>query len=98
MTRLPDPAAPLSAEEAARAFDLLFDGDLAEAEIAGFLVTMARRGESAVRATVRATATLRRRDGCRATPDGRAAPAVENSGAGQGAWSCPARSMPCLRC
>ncbi|WP_030538578.1 anthranilate phosphoribosyltransferase [Sphingobium sp. DC-2] len=48
MTRLPDPAAPLSAEEAARAFDLLFDGDLAEADIAGFLVTMARRGESAV--------------------------------------------------
>lgn len=48
MTSLPDPAAPLSADEAAHAFDLLFDGDLSEAQIADFLVTMARRGETAV--------------------------------------------------
>lgn len=48
MIHLPDPATPLNAEEAARAFDLLFDGDLPEPEIADFLVTMARRGESAV--------------------------------------------------
>ncbi|MDO7836180.1 anthranilate phosphoribosyltransferase [Sphingobium sp. HBC34] len=47
MTRLPDPSAPLSADAAASAFDLLFDADLPEAEIASFLVTMARRGESA---------------------------------------------------
>lgn len=47
MTRLPDPATPLSATEAAHAFDLLFDGDLPEEDIATFLVTMAKRGESA---------------------------------------------------
>ncbi|MFP5433855.1 MAG: anthranilate phosphoribosyltransferase, partial [Alphaproteobacteria bacterium] len=49
MTRLPDPSSsPLDAQAAAIAFDLLFDADLPEAEIATFLVTMARRGESAI--------------------------------------------------
>ncbi|ANI78814.1 MULTISPECIES: anthranilate phosphoribosyltransferase [Sphingobium] len=48
MTRLPDPTTPLSAAEAAHAFDLLFDADLPEAEIADFLVAMAQRGESAI--------------------------------------------------
>jgi len=48
MTRLPDPSSPLDAQAAAIAFDLLFDADLPEAEIAAFLVTMARRGESAI--------------------------------------------------
>ncbi|WP_022681109.1 anthranilate phosphoribosyltransferase [Sphingobium bisphenolivorans] len=47
MTRLPDPAAPLSPDAATHAFDLLFDADLPEAEIAAFLVTMCRRGETA---------------------------------------------------
>lgn len=47
MTRLPDPATPLEPQEAARAFDLLLDADLPEADIAAFLVTMARRGETA---------------------------------------------------
>jgi anthranilate phosphoribosyltransferase len=47
MTRLPDPATPLSSEAAAAAFDLLFDADLPEQEIAPFLVVMARRGETA---------------------------------------------------
>ena len=47
MTRLPDPALPLSATEAANAFDLLFDGDVSDEDIAAFLVTMAKRGESA---------------------------------------------------
>ena len=47
MTRLPDPALPLSATEAAHAFDLLFDGDVSDEDIAAFLVTMAKRGESA---------------------------------------------------
>ena len=32
MTRLPDPTTPLSVSEAAYAFDLLFDADLAEEE------------------------------------------------------------------
>ncbi|HUD89996.1 anthranilate phosphoribosyltransferase [Sphingobium sp.] len=47
MTSLPDPSAPLSGEAAAQAFDLLFDGDLSDDAIATFLVTMARRGETA---------------------------------------------------
>ncbi|HKY82490.1 MAG TPA: anthranilate phosphoribosyltransferase [Sphingobium sp.] len=56
MICLPDPATPLSAEEAARAFDLLFDADLPQEEIAAFLVTMARRGESAVEIAAAASA------------------------------------------
>ncbi|WP_340264390.1 anthranilate phosphoribosyltransferase [Sphingobium mellinum] len=48
MTRLPDPSTPLSASEAACAFDLLFDGDLSDADMAAFLVAMAQRGETAV--------------------------------------------------
>lgn len=48
MTSLPDPSSPLDAQAAARAFDLLFDADLPEADIAAFLVTMARRGETAI--------------------------------------------------
>jgi anthranilate phosphoribosyltransferase len=48
MTNLPDPAAPLNAEEAARAFAMLFDADLPEAEIAAFLIVMAERGETAI--------------------------------------------------
>ena len=48
MTSLPDPSQPLDAQAAARAFDLLFDADLREADIAAFLVTMARRGETAI--------------------------------------------------
>ncbi|BBD97828.1 anthranilate phosphoribosyltransferase [Sphingobium amiense] len=47
MTRLPDPATPLSPQAAETAFDLLFDADLPEEEIASFLVVMARRGETA---------------------------------------------------
>ena len=48
MTSLPDPSSPLDAQAAARAFDQLFDADLPEADIAAFLVTMARRGETAI--------------------------------------------------
>ena len=48
MTSLPDPSSPLDAQAAARAFDMLFDADLPEADIAAFLVTMARRGETAM--------------------------------------------------
>lgn len=48
MTRLPYPSTPLSAQEAADAFDLLFDGDLPEEDIASFLVAMSRRGETAI--------------------------------------------------
>ncbi len=48
MTRLPDPSAPLSATDAQIAFDLLFDADLSDDDIAAFLVAMARRGETAI--------------------------------------------------
>lgn len=48
MTRLPDPSAPLSATDAQIAFDLLFDADLSDDDIADFLVAMARRGETAI--------------------------------------------------
>lgn len=47
MTRLPDPAAPLDAAAAALAFDLLFDADLPDAEVAAFLTTLSDRGETA---------------------------------------------------
>ena len=47
MTRLPDPSTPLSGEAATAAFDLLFDADLPDEDIKAFLVTMARRGETA---------------------------------------------------
>lgn len=47
MTSLPDPSTPLSVDTAAQAFDLLFDADLSDEAIADFLVTMARRGETA---------------------------------------------------
>jgi anthranilate phosphoribosyltransferase len=47
MTRLPDPSMPLSGEAATVAFDLLFDADLPDEDIKAFLVTMARRGETA---------------------------------------------------
>ena len=45
MTLLPNPSAPLAADEAARAFDLLFDADLSDEAIAGFLVTMGTLGD-----------------------------------------------------
>lgn len=48
MTRLPDPSAPLSVTDAQIAFDLLFDADLSDDDIAAFLVAMARRGETAI--------------------------------------------------
>ena len=38
---------PLDADAAAQAFDLLFDADLTDEDIAAFLVAMARRGETA---------------------------------------------------
>lgn len=47
MSRLPDPALPLDMDAATRAFDLLFDADLPEADIAAFLIAMSERGETA---------------------------------------------------
>ncbi|MBZ9646188.1 anthranilate phosphoribosyltransferase [Sphingobium sp. 3R8] len=69
MTRLPDPSLPLAPDAAAQAFDLLFDADLPEADIAAFLVTMARRGESAVEIAAAARA-MRARMITVGAPDG----------------------------
>ncbi|NML11198.1 anthranilate phosphoribosyltransferase [Sphingobium sp. AR-3-1] len=69
MTRLPDPSAPLDPDAAAQAFDLLFDADLAQADIAAFLVTMARRGETAVEIAAAARA-MRARMLLVSAPDG----------------------------
>lgn len=45
---LPDPSAPLSRDAAAAAFAAILDGEVADAEIAAFLVNLSERGESAI--------------------------------------------------
>lgn len=47
MTALPNPAAPLEREEAAAAFAAILDGAVSDDAIAGFLVTLSERGETA---------------------------------------------------
>ncbi|MCW2351347.1 anthranilate phosphoribosyltransferase [Sphingobium sp. B12D2B] len=47
MNSLPDPASPLSPEDAARAFAAILDGTVEDEAIAAFLVTLAERGEAA---------------------------------------------------
>jgi anthranilate phosphoribosyltransferase len=69
MIRLPDPSVPLPADAAADAFDLLFDADLPDDAIAAFLVTMARRGETATEIAAAARA-MRARMVRVAAPDG----------------------------
>lgn len=77
MTSLPDPSVPLPPEAAATAFDLLFDADLPEAEIAAFLVTMARRGETATEIAAAARAMR-----ARMIPVGAPAGAIDVCGTG----------------
>ncbi|MET0370153.1 MAG: anthranilate phosphoribosyltransferase [Sphingobium sp.] len=69
MTRLPDPAEPLAREAAEAAFAALFDAALPEAEIADFLVAMAKRGETAIEIAAAARA-MRARMIPIAAPDG----------------------------
>ncbi|MCW2395549.1 MULTISPECIES: anthranilate phosphoribosyltransferase [unclassified Sphingobium] len=47
MNSLPDPASPLSPEDAARAFAAILDGTVEDEAIAAFLITLAERGETA---------------------------------------------------
>ncbi len=47
MTRLPDPARPLDAADAAAAFAAILDGRVADADLADFLRRLAARGETA---------------------------------------------------
>jgi anthranilate phosphoribosyltransferase len=44
--RLPDPSRPLDRDQAAEAFDRILGADLADSEIAAFLVGLAERGET----------------------------------------------------
>lgn len=60
MSLLPDPGRPLDADAAAVAFAAIFDGKVEDAELAGFLVTLAERGETAGE-VVAAAAALRLR-------------------------------------
>lgn len=60
MTALPDPSRPLTADAAADAFGAIFDGSIADADLAGFLVTLADRGET-VEEIVAAARALRQR-------------------------------------
>lgn len=69
MMTLPDPSLPLSANDATAAFDLLFDGDLGDDSISDFLVTMARRGETATEIAAAARA-MRARMIAVTAPDG----------------------------
>jgi anthranilate phosphoribosyltransferase len=66
---LPDPSIPLSQADAVHAFDLLFDADLPEADIAAFLVAMSERGETATEIAAAARA-MRARMIPIAAPDG----------------------------
>jgi anthranilate phosphoribosyltransferase len=47
MTALPNPAAPLEREEAAAAFAAILDGAVSDDAIAGFLIALSERGETA---------------------------------------------------
>jgi anthranilate phosphoribosyltransferase len=60
VTALPDPSRPLAADAAADAFAAIFDGVVADNELAGFLVTLAERGET-VSEIVAAASALRAR-------------------------------------
>ena len=56
MTRLPDPANPLSEAEATQAFAAILDGDATDGEIGQFLIALSDRGETAVEITAAAQA------------------------------------------
>jgi anthranilate phosphoribosyltransferase len=56
MSLLPDPAAPLEAQAAAEAFAAIFDGEVSDEALAGFLTTLAERGETVTEVVAAATA------------------------------------------
>ena len=56
MTRLPNPANPLSEAEATQAFAAILDGDATDGEIGQFLIALSDRGETAVEITAAAQA------------------------------------------
>ena len=69
MTRLPDPAAPLSAEAAADAFAAIFDGKVSDDELAAFLTALADRGETVTEIIAAAKALRQRQKSFFQAPD-----------------------------
>lgn len=69
MTALPDPSHPLSADAAADAFAAIFDGKIADAVLAGFLVTLADRGETVTEIVAAASALRQRQSFAPQAPD-----------------------------
>ena len=51
MKPVADPAAPLGPDEAASAFAVILDGGASDGDIAGFLVALSDRGETAIEIT-----------------------------------------------
>ncbi|PZU50265.1 MAG: anthranilate phosphoribosyltransferase [Sphingomonas sp.] len=69
MTSLPDPLRPLDPEAAADAFDRILGADLADSDIAAFLVALAERGETPAEIAA-AAGVMRQRMRPVAGPDG----------------------------
>ena len=66
---LPDPASPLDADAAADAFARILDGDVDDAALAGFLVTLADRGETVTEIVAAARALRARQSFAPQVPD-----------------------------
>lgn len=69
MTPLPDPSRPLSADAAADAFGAIFDGKIADVDLAQFLVTLADRGETVAEIVAAARALRQRQNSSFQAPD-----------------------------
>jgi anthranilate phosphoribosyltransferase len=69
VTALADPSRPLSADAAADAFAAIFDGKVADADLARFLVTLADRGETVTEIVAAATALRQRQSFAPQAPD-----------------------------
>lgn len=69
MTALPDPSIPLTGEAAADAFAAIFDGRVSDAQLEGFLVTLADRGETVTEIVAAATALRQRQSFSPQAPD-----------------------------
>jgi anthranilate phosphoribosyltransferase len=66
---LPDPSRPLSADAAADAFGAIFDGQIADADLAQFLVALADRGETVGEIVAAARALRQRQNSSLQAPD-----------------------------
>jgi anthranilate phosphoribosyltransferase len=69
VTALPDPSRPLSADAAVDAFGAIFDGKIADADLAQFLVVLADRGETVVEIVAAARALRQRQSFSPQAPD-----------------------------